>query len=137
MPNKYQFKLLAGRYCYNAGDDQKPKLVRYAMGDIIETPLPLDEMFNSPGSTKFERLSHEVEDTEDTLAAMELELERRKAALAEKRKAEIVPIDTGDELSSKSLDDLRMIATANQIAFDKKASKPELLKIIRAALQPA
>lgn len=90
MP-KYKFKLLHGRHAYNSGTDQNPKLVRFSQGDIIETDTPLDEIYNSPGAIKFERLAHNVPDTEETLLKQQADLERRLKELREKAAAESEP----------------------------------------------
>ena len=87
-PKKYRFKLLHGRHSYNSGTDQNPKLVRYAQGDIIDTDTPLDEIYNSPGSIKFERLAANVPITEESLLSQKEEIEKKLKDLREKAKAE-------------------------------------------------
>ncbi len=137
---KYQFKLLAGGHTVNLGTDIKPALKKYAMGDIVDSDQELDKMFNSPGATKFARMSYEEPDTEETLEKLERELALRKAAL--KAKAKALPLSTegvtvtnsDSDLSKKSFDQLKQIAKANGINVSKARDRDECQKIIEDSL---
>lgn len=143
--NKYRFKLLMGRHSYNVGTDQNPKLIRFGMGDIIETDKELDKMHNSPGSTKFERLAFEGPDTDEYLAKLQAELDARKAKLAKAKEPEKVPEPSGgeaiaattviapgdDEFTKMDMNQLRSIAKSNGIQLGNAKSRDEVLKVIR------
>lgn len=141
---KNRYKLLAGRHSINIGSDEKPQLVKFSAGDVIETDLELDTMFNSRGSTKFQRLDYVEIDTEESLARLEQELAQRKAALkaatgqqASKSESTKAEAWGGDDLSRKTLNELRDIASANGINLKNAKSREEALKVIQDSLVEA
>ena len=131
--SKYKFKILAGGHTENLGTDQTPKLKKYVMGDIVESNQELDRMFNSPGATKFARLDYEEPDTEESLKKLEEELQRRKAALKAPKPVETADKNDDDNLSKKSIPELREIAKANGIDLGKANSHDAIRKIIEEA----
>jgi hypothetical protein len=134
---KYKFKLLAGRHSINIGTDAKPEIKRYGMGDIVETDQELDKLFNSRGSTKFERLAYEEPDTLESLAEAEANLAKRKAALLTKKDAPVEPKSQSDDLSKLTLPELQEIANSNGIELGRAKTKDEVLKVVKAALVTA
>jgi hypothetical protein len=149
---KYRFKLLAGHYSFNANEaeDQKllasglmpkAKIVEFLQGDEFETDQPLDEMFNHPGSKKFERIYKEVEDTEESLAVEERRLAERKAKLAAKATSVVEAAQKGfrgeDDVNKMTFVELQELAESNGITYGKVKSREELLKIVKAAFVSA
>jgi len=97
MAKTYRFKLLAGKHVQKEFTGAKDKdgnpvreLKTYKKGDIVESPLRLDERFNMPGNpsgAKFELLhgnagseARTVEELKKELAAAEARLVSARAA---------------------------------------------------------
>ena len=86
---KYLFQVLAGRH-WEPGEvenDRGQKVIKdikygpkCPAGDIVESDLELDKLFNRPHSTKFQRVG---EDGQRDARAEELKVEREKSAGAQ------------------------------------------------------
>ncbi len=132
---KFKFKLLVGNHAYNKGTDIRPEMETYKQGDEFESPLELDVMFNRQGATKFARLEHVQEDTEELLLEEERKLKARKAALLTKKKAKkAVPADENDnDFESMSTPQLEEMAEANGIDVSDAKNRREIIDILTEA----
>lgn len=134
---KFKFRLLAGHHAHNFGTVENPQITRFRQGDTFETDIELDKRYNSPGATKFERLTHDEPDTEESLTRLQADLDRRLALLkakASRPNSEEKKPFSNDDLDTKTLPELQEIAKANNIDLRNAKSRKDVLSIMQEAL---
>lgn len=139
-----KYRLLAGKHIEEGPPDPKtgaPTEVVYRPGNVFESPLNLMEMFNAPGSMKFEPV-HPTTPVEGGRLVVKRVLPHRDQAAPQVQptaplppRSAVAELPSPDDIDRMGLKDLQALASEEGIDLKNAKSLEETRRVIKAALR--
>jgi len=126
-PAKNLFRVVRGLHI--EGRDENGKPIVYRKGDVVDSASDLTK-FNSPNSTKFERVQ------EQEIDALQRDKNSPVHQAALEGAAELAPDIAGlrDTLGEMTIAELRKLAEDEEIELSSTMNKTEIITAIRGAM---